>query len=386
MKHSDLRSLVQNFISSKREDTFYDFKEMYHENSASLLHDIICMANNQTNNDGYIIFGVDDKSYEVVGVINDKNRKRQQDIVTLLRDKKFFANIRPQVELHTISINKKDIDVLIVKNTCYTPYYITQDYCDKQKVVRAFNIYTRICDTNTPIDSSADANFVEHLWRKRFGIDLTPKEKLMSFLEKKENWEEQDRVKYYKYNSEFTVIYEYDDNEHSIPEFYSYIFTDEFASYGHVRLKHYETTLIRRQIVFLDGARFTTVTPHWGYISENPCEADAKEYKYIIRNSEDWFVLQFLHDSSSTTEESLYKKYFEYILLYSSDEEKQDFESYTRKNISILEREVEKFQDRFTYITGKNSHHTEVIKTRLQRALALQVLLKKWRQEIRVQA
>ena len=38
---------IQNLISLKTEGDYWDFKEMWHDNKASLLHDIICMANNQ---------------------------------------------------------------------------------------------------------------------------------------------------------------------------------------------------------------------------------------------------------------------------------------------------------------------------------------------------
>ena len=52
---------IFELISLKQEGEFWDFKRQWHENKADLLHDIICMANNLTDNDGYIIIGIDEK-------------------------------------------------------------------------------------------------------------------------------------------------------------------------------------------------------------------------------------------------------------------------------------------------------------------------------------
>ena len=54
---------IQNLISLKTEGDYWDFKEMWHDNKASLLHDIICMANNQVGRDSYIIIGISAVSY-----------------------------------------------------------------------------------------------------------------------------------------------------------------------------------------------------------------------------------------------------------------------------------------------------------------------------------
>lgn len=55
-----IRSLLFYRLFNKREGDYWDFKERYHSNKVDLLHDIICMANNRADRDGYIIFGVRD--------------------------------------------------------------------------------------------------------------------------------------------------------------------------------------------------------------------------------------------------------------------------------------------------------------------------------------
>lgn len=43
----ELDEEIQRLIALGTEGDYWDFKEMWHNNKASLLHDIICMANNQ---------------------------------------------------------------------------------------------------------------------------------------------------------------------------------------------------------------------------------------------------------------------------------------------------------------------------------------------------
>ncbi len=128
--------------------------------------------------DGFIIVGVDEETdYSICDVTNDSNRRRTQDIVAFLREKKFAGGIRPTVYVQPLFFRKNEIDVIVIKNDRNTPYYLTEQY----QGVFANNIYARIMDTNTPKNSSADINIVEKLWKKRFGIDATALERAHMF-------------------------------------------------------------------------------------------------------------------------------------------------------------------------------------------------------------
>lgn len=165
-----IKTIIASLISNKTEGNYWDFKEFYHTNKANLLHDIICMANNLANHDAYIIFGVKDKTFEIVGIEHDTNRKSQSDFVEFLKDKKFCQGIRPEIELCEIELESHTLDILIIKNSSNTPYYLDNDFIDRGRKVRANFIYTRIGDTNTDISKSADVNHVEQLWAKRLKI------------------------------------------------------------------------------------------------------------------------------------------------------------------------------------------------------------------------
>lgn len=48
---------------------------------------------------------------------------------------------------------------------------------ERIKNVSAHHIYTRVCDTNTPIDRVAQLHEIEPMWRQRFGLDAPALEK-----------------------------------------------------------------------------------------------------------------------------------------------------------------------------------------------------------------
>lgn len=83
----DLEDEVKALILTEREDDYWDFKVKHHLNKANLLHDIICMANNRVDRDAYIIFGISDVTFEVVGIENDDNRRNQQQMIDFLKSK-----------------------------------------------------------------------------------------------------------------------------------------------------------------------------------------------------------------------------------------------------------------------------------------------------------
>ncbi len=171
-------------INSKCEGEYWDFKQQW-PNKCSLLHDIICLSNNLLNRDAYLIIGVEDDSFFVKGVEDDdKNRKNTQQLTDLLKDKPFAGDVRPSVEVRTITMSGKNVDVIIIKNNSRPPIYLTKDVDG----LKCAHIYTRIQDTNTPREKTADIDKTEILWRKRFGIDKSPLERVALLLEDEEKW------------------------------------------------------------------------------------------------------------------------------------------------------------------------------------------------------
>lgn len=62
-----LEEEISNLIEQKTEGAYWDFKQQWYEDNqdSSLLHDVICMANNLVGRDAYIIIGVEDGSKKI---------------------------------------------------------------------------------------------------------------------------------------------------------------------------------------------------------------------------------------------------------------------------------------------------------------------------------
>ena len=376
MNCKNLEEEIKKLISSEREDDFYDFKQEHHLNKAELLHDIICMANNRTSHDAYIIFGVEDKTYTILGVEKDPNRRNQADFIAQLKDKKFFAGIRPTVTVCTITIDEHELDVLIIKNTLDTPYYLTEQHPDGRKIVRSHHIYTRVGDTNTAINSSADPVQVEYLWRKRFGLHLTPYEKIKSNLSKKEEWAFADNIYHNIHHPEFTIVIEEDNEDGSNhPEFYAYLMKNKSVSYSYISVKYFGTTLAKFQSVYLDGGRYRTITPEWGDIGAN----DTIPFKYFLRDSIDWSLHNFLFREDYDAAQIARDNFLEVVLEFDSLEEKHHFSLFAQNNIEKINASVNGIGNRYDHIQpGRPEEKTKLI-SEIKYGIALKKLLSDWK-------
>lgn len=80
-------------------------------------------------------------------------------MVDFLREKHFASGVRPIVSVKNISFGKNEIDVIVIHNSNTIPFYLTDHY----QSVMANNIYTRVMDSKTPKNKSADLSQIETL-------------------------------------------------------------------------------------------------------------------------------------------------------------------------------------------------------------------------------
>ena len=342
-----LKNLIEELIAANREDDWWDFKQCHHQNKADLLHDIICLANNRANRDAYLIFGVEDKTYNILGVENDPNRRNQQGIVDFLRSKSFAGQVRPRVEVRTISINDHELDVFIVKNSTDVPYYITKDYNDGQKRIRANYIYTRVQDNNTPIDTCADLNHVEYLWKKRLRLITTPLEQLKVLLKNPDDWIEEESRYYHKMFPQFTIEIEKDDDDSGrCRMFYHHVQMNNRFSYGTIKLFHYTTQLFSCQCTGLDEDRMTAPCPDSIFIHSLRRPDDMIGIYYYAADSIKYLLLRFLerkigegngHEAQIATNRLL-----SVVLIFDSDNSAEQFKKYINDNLSVFKEVVKK--------------------------------------------
>jgi hypothetical protein len=297
-----LETEIKTLIESKREGQYWDFKEEYHENNASLLHDIICLANSLHKGNKYLIFGVSDPSTGSVlkGVSNDINRKNQVKFIDFIRTKDFAGDIRPEIELHTVNINNVGIDVLIIFDKSQKPYYLRKDYSDKGKIVKANYIYTRNLDTNTPINMSADIGFIEKMWRERFGLDVSPLEKLRIYLLDYENWNWDGIYSaYYTLFPEFTIkIISNEEEKREKIVWWDGFPCDEPLSQNIYQFYYHTTLLIELNMIRCQRESFSFPYPDVDYIiiddSKYPTAENTYSFFYYRKDTLDYSLLYHL--------------------------------------------------------------------------------------------
>lgn len=327
---------IYRLILSKREGSYWDFKRQWYDISheTDLLHDIICMANNIENRDSYIIIGIDEeKDFLPVDISNDTNSKNTQKLVDFLRDKKFAGDFRPEVSVERIFFNGCAIDVIVIFNSIHTPFYLKQEY----KGVHANNIYTRIQDSNTPIDRTADMRFVELLWKKRFGLIQTPINRFKEYLNHKDDWSKSpgfDELKYHKLFPEFTIGYSMDDPfERDGYEFYLFSQTDNKPHWTIIQLRYYQTLLFQMDGIILDGGRHFSPCPLTDGISLTQYLSWDVVYRYFIKDSLEFIIHDFYLDNNS---EAMWsdQRFMNNILLFETETEHNEFNEYIKVNWS----------------------------------------------------
>lgn len=336
-----LREEILTLIDEKREGTYWDFKQKYHENTGRLLHDIICLANNINNRDAYLIFGVSDEG-KIIGVEEDKNRKNQEHFTSFLKGKKFSGGTIPYVILKTLLIQKHEIDVLIIKKSDKIPYYLAEPFRDGKTNVSAGSIYLRIEDQNTPINSTADPLYTEHLWKYRFGILPLPLERLKRMLCMKKSWEKNQNGYYFEEAPEFTIV-ENDEISESydrgLAPFYAYNQTNSSSSYHHYECKYHNTVLYETQTISLDSGRYHTPIPEFGFIPVDRYRRNSLDYRYFVKFSTQFYLHLFMFDD--TSDEAFYsrRKLLSIVPIFESEDEKDSFENYIKENMKeVLEK------------------------------------------------
>lgn len=323
-----LNEEVTNLIRLRQEGSFWDFKKQWYTNKSDMLHDIICMSNNLSNRTAYIIIGIDEQQdYSIVDVSCDPNRKNTQKLVDFLKDKKFAGGIRPVVHVESLNYSKGVIDTIVIENSSSTPFYLTVQY----EGVRASSIYTRVMDTNTPIDKSADINHVEQLWRKRFHLDDTPIEKFRYYLRSPDDWEtiqDNDMGYFYKYSPEYTITCEKDESTNGY-EYYMFGQVNTTPSWWLVTLRYHQTAIEQFQGIALDGGRSFVVAPCRAYDLLN---TGVSSFGFYIQNDLRCRLLEFYH-RKETSEEYSYRGYMRAIVVFRSEHEYKSFLNYVQTHV-----------------------------------------------------
>lgn len=341
---NELVETIIDLIKSKKEGVYWDFKEMPYNDNADLLLDILCMANCSHIGDRYLIIGVSDsgKGCEVVGLdVDQRGRKKKAQLINTLINEKFAGDIRPEIDLETISIDCKEIDVIIIKDRPYKPYMLSEDKefrrgntIEKKKakddIIRAGVVFTRIQDSQTPRNRTADLIHIEQMWKQRYGLDLAPFDRFLFLLSKPNEWDgylSYDKRLYHTLYPEFEIelIDEIVQND-EICQYYP----EETTIYGSLKFVYKKVSLNDFMCLYFSGEEVLVLLPMINRFSRYPKVSFFSSIHEFGRKELNEYLFQISYMSYS---EVLFRTP---ILIFEDILQLREFNKQVRKNMELI--------------------------------------------------
>lgn len=373
----ELTDLVKLCISRGHEGDFWDFKQEWHKDMPALIKDIICFVNTVHSENCYLIFGISDDC-RVVGM--KQSRYELANIIDALSKLEFATIDVPEITLDTIVLDGIEVDVLTILNTDNTPIYLRKPYGKMHPGC----IYLRKGDRNTPDNSNALFGDIEMLWKKRFRLTKPPLEYIKNHLNNPLEWNETQDCYYNIFRPEYVLEHVYDESDRDLrAEFYAYAMTNEHVVYSSMVVKCSGTIVDNYQIVALDGGRYTTPTPEWGFLGKRLTENGPEfSYKYFLKDSFRYSLHSFMYHEENGEERYAHDDLMDIVLLFDSVNEKNEFERYVEYHIQNLRDRVDA-QNEYSYVRADSEVETRFIIHRLRTARVLQSILKEYREWVK---
>ena len=355
LTNDQLDEIVRELFYLGVEGEYWDFKEKPYffegqskeeknKKKNDLLHDIICMANNLSNRDAYIIMGIQDKPVKITGVKQFSNKWTQENYQDFLQNLTWAGDMIPTVEFRTI--NNGDLDVLIIKKSNRVPFYITKKYSK----VRENRIYVRKGSKNTAIDSQAEIGDIEKLFEFRFGLTPFPKERVINYITDHNHWTEmkgnyETRSWYYEKFPEYTMeLVDDPQNDELRAPVYALIHPNVRTTWEILRIKYHQTILLEFSSHYIDEYRGLSVQPRYNFLKlfegVNNINLKTNFYYYLADSVEInlMYLLEELHEQDG---EAL-RQHLSLIPVFKNDDEREAIEKYVEGNKSDILVEIKK--------------------------------------------
>lgn len=353
--NQEIEDIVREFFYQETEGEYWDFKEKpyFYEGQSKeeknkkkndLLHDIICMANNLSNRDAYIIMGIQNKPVKITGVKQFSNKWTQENYQDFLQNLTWAGDMIPTVEFRTI--NNGNLDVLIIKKSNRVPFYVTKKYSK----VRENRIYVRKGSKNTAIDSQAEIGDIEKLFEFRFGLTPFPKERVINYITDHDHWIEmkgnyETRSWYYEKFPEYTMeLVDDPQNDELKAPVYALIQSNARTTWQILRLKYHQTILLEFSSHYIDEYRGISVQPKYNFLKLFDRMDSIKfpsMYYYYLYNSVEIELMCLLKELMQQDGEA-WRRHLSLIPVFYDDEERNVIEEYIEGNKSDIFVEIKK--------------------------------------------
>lgn len=381
--YTNLKDTIVKLIEMNKEGDYWDFKQKWHNDVETLIYDILCFTNTLHDKNSFLIFGVSDK-FEVLGVENDENRKSQAMVLDTLDNCEFAGGNKPKVSVETIVIDGKEIDILTIYNTRNTPVYLEKTNKKHNKLTAGF-IYSRFGDKNSSINKNSNYNFIESLWKKRFGLLRSPIEEFKRLLLDKKNWQyvelendtEYSSYYYHKYKPNFLIKF-----SHSIKadkkEAYSYLMPKTTTYFKRVDFVYNQVILKQISCVILDSGKYQSSIPEKKFFFRH-MNSEPLVYRYYMKNSLICNFHKFLVREDSFENLKLNEYFCSIISLFDSELERQMFDQYLNENKERFYNLLNNFLSEDFYIEENNKKTYDIMKKEISVSKAVKQMLNEFR-------
>lgn len=332
------------------EDEFHDFKiEWYTPHQKDeMIKDIFSFVNTAHHQDCYIIFGIQDGDHKIIGIEDDDNRLNNEKIAEYLNSLPIANRNIPKVIVKTVAMDNHLIDVLVIKDTNDVPVYLKKEYRPKEcrHIIRAGQIFCRMSGIETPIISTATDYQVEKLWKKRFGMDLSIKDQYKIKLQDVDNWEyfENDQVGFrYNIDPDYCMYLVDDTQNRYRAESYSLSQWRTKMDWQVLKLMYRDRLIKNILVVWLDNAKFVTVTPEIATLNEASFDKQLT-FQCIYANTLDFYVENFLftHKNYSTSSDYIQRSHLlKDIVVFKDSNQRNNVIRLLKDNVSQIQLKVQ---------------------------------------------
>jgi len=355
LTNQEIEDIVRELFYQETEGEYWDFKEKpyFYEGQSEkdknkkkgdLLHDVICMANNMSNHDAYIIMGISDHPVKITGVKQFTKKWTQESYQDFLQKLSWAGDCVPSVELR--SINNGNLEVLVVRKSNKVPFYLTKRY----NKVKENQIYVRKGAKNTAIDSQASIDDIEKLFKFRLGIIPFPKERVITYIEDTENWVKmrssyESISWYYDPFPEFTIdLIDDPQNDELRTPVYALIHPNARSSWQILRLKYHQTILLEFTSHYIDEYRGFSVQPKYNFLKFFNGFEDIElnsTYYYYLHDSIEIKLIYLLKELLEQDGEAC-RRHLNLIPIFYSNDERKIIEKYIEENRTDILVEIKK--------------------------------------------
>lgn len=373
----DLNEATHIINSRIEENEWLDYKQEWHQNKIELVRDILSFANTVHSRDCYLIFGVVDKTIEVIGTREDSNKKNTQQVADLLAHQQLSGD-PPKIKVETFEINGKEVDVLTVFNYLNVPLFLYSKRSYQGKEIQPGQVFTRVSDTNTPINETASDSVLEMLFKKRFRLDQTIYERYRYVLEQLDDWtyvDEESKL-LYNFDPNFYIEIKPLDSEEEASrihdgDYYGWLVKSglewNIRNYNVVTAMYGQHKILDFSYLFnFDRGRGLIIAPKLGHLGLNKdCT-----YHYLVKDSPDWkFMSLFIVAWNNSMSEEFYSSYYstppalDNIVIYESEKEREEVEECYGYDTTIEDLEddfnsnIEPTDSEIAEIKQKNSEY-----------------------------